>query len=111
METITQGEVNVFLLELEGFTENYLTDDDVSFKAEFFVSGKRHLASYVIEKANMVPADDGQTDNYLCAVETANFPEGELVCEFHVEYPNSLVAKTLIGKPFISTGCRIVKHT
>lgn len=105
MEPLIKGEQDLFEIELKGLVGSYLTDGSVSCELEFFVKGRR--GEGIVKVNQLYPAEEGDSNKMYVIVDTSTLPEGELVCEGTIEYPNPLVSEQLIGKAYTSTECSI----
>lgn len=105
MEKLIKGEKDLFEIELEGLVGSYLSDDGVNCFLKFYTKGKRDAGEVVIDA--LYPAEDGDTNKMYAVVDTSTLPEGELVCEGTIEYPNPLVTEQLTGKAYTTTDCEI----
>ena len=103
MENLIQGEKDLFEIEIEGLKEGKVFDEGIRVVLDFFVKGKRR--SGVVTVDTLYPT--GEDNKFYVVVDTSTLPEGELVCEVTIEYPNPLVVKQLIGKAYNTTECNI----
>ena len=105
MEKLIKGEKDLFEIELEGLVGSYLTDQGVSCELEFFVKGRRGEGTVKVNE--LYPVEEGDSNKMYAVVDTSTLPEGELVCEGTIEYPNPLVTEQLTGKAYTDTECEI----
>lgn len=105
MENLIKGEKDLFEIEVKGLQGSYLTDDGITCKLVFYTKGRRSEGTVTVTE--LVPAEEGDTNKVYCVVDTSTLPQGELMVEATVDYPNPLVAKELTGMASASTECNI----
>ena len=105
MENLIKGEKDLFELEVEGLVGSYLTDPEVETHLVFYIRGRRGQGE--VSASTVVPAEEGRTNKFYVAVDTSQLPEGEMMCEISVQYPNPVVAQHLKGMAVASTDCNI----
>lgn len=113
METSVIGSTFKVNINIDGLGDKkFLSDDEVGITAKFFTRHPNNAgySAYVVHKANMQPAYEGDCNDYVCVVDTTNIGCGRLICEVAVSYRDYESNQSIVEIPIIETDIVLVRE-
>ncbi len=108
MATLVRGSKIKFAVNIDGLGEKFVSDPDVDLSCDFYIQDAYQAGTVTITKDQMVPDEEGDTNIYYAAVDTATLGEGKLMCATSVTYQDEDLNTEIIERVQTNTGVNLI---
>ena len=108
MANLGIGSIIKFAVNVDGIGEKYVSDNDVDLTCDFYIQDNYSAGVVTVEKSDMVPGEEGDTNIYFAAVDTSILSEGKLMCATSISYTDSDLQTEIVEKVQTQTGVNLI---